>query len=74
MNLDPAAVLFASKKLPKEKPTTKGNQTPLPLDAGHHGRQRPEGERPARGSAGRKLKKSKSPLGQVATGASSDLN
>ena len=59
---DPNVGLLAKRK---KRNLTKSNQTFLPLDAGHHGRQRQGEERPARGSGRRNLKKSKSPQGQV---------
>lgn len=65
VDLDPAASLFAREKLKRRNHTTKGNQTPLPLIAGHHGRRRQGEERPVRGSTEGRLKESKTPLNWV---------
>jgi hypothetical protein len=65
MDLDPAASLFAGRKLKRRKPTTTGNQTPLPLTAGHHGSRRQGRERPVQGSGGEEKGSNRA----VATGA-----
>jgi len=67
-DLDPAAQLFAWEKKHKENPKATRSQTPLPPVAGHHGRRRRGGERPAGRSGGGEGGES-STVAENATGA-----